>query len=182
MPQVVWLAADEESETRSEFPDTRLDARSTCTHSMSNQPTLPVAPVRADDEDKKGKKKDNEGGTAPGTKSKPDEEETELSEEDQQLQNELEMLVERLKEPNTSLYAPALESLRTLIRTSTSSMTSVPKPLKFLRPHYPDLQALYETWKPSSDKVQQPNSLYSRINAFAVVICRYPLMSGYDLL
>ncbi|KZV85180.1 26S proteasome regulatory complex, non-ATPase subcomplex, Rpn1 subunit [Exidia glandulosa HHB12029] len=36
----------------------------------------------------------------------------------------------------------ALETHRTLIRTSTSSMTSVPKPLKFLRPHYPDLQTL----------------------------------------
>jgi len=32
-------------------------------------------------------------------------------------------------------------------------MTSVPKPLKFLRPHYPDLQALYEKWPPSEDKV-----------------------------
>ncbi|THU94718.1 26S proteasome regulatory complex, non-ATPase subcomplex, Rpn1 subunit [Dendrothele bispora CBS 962.96] len=62
------------------------------------------------------------------------------------------MLVERLKESNTQLYRPALESLRTLIRTSTSSMTSVPKPLKFLRPHYPDLQTLYETWPASEDK------------------------------
>lgn len=58
-----------------------------------------------------------------------------------------------LQEKNTSLYRSALESLRTLIRTSTSSMTSVPKPLKFLRPHYPDLQALFETWDPSDDKV-----------------------------
>ncbi|KAF9050814.1 26S proteasome regulatory complex, non-ATPase subcomplex, Rpn1 subunit [Hymenopellis radicata] len=55
-------------------------------------------------------------------------------------------------ESNTSLYKPALESLRSLIRTSTSSMTSVPKPLKFLRPHYPDLQQLYETWPASDDK------------------------------
>ncbi|KAF9255501.1 26S proteasome regulatory complex, non-ATPase subcomplex, Rpn1 subunit [Marasmius fiardii PR-910] len=62
------------------------------------------------------------------------------------------MLVERLKESNTELYKPALETLRTLIRTSTSSMTSVPKPLKFLRPHYPDLQGLYETWPVSDDK------------------------------
>ncbi|KDR72525.1 hypothetical protein GALMADRAFT_252654 [Galerina marginata CBS 339.88] len=76
----------------------------------------------------------------------------ELSEEDQQLKDQLEMLVERLKEPNTDLYGPALETLRTLIRTSTSSMTSVPKPLKFLRPHYPALQALYETWPPSENK------------------------------
>ncbi|KII91189.1 hypothetical protein PLICRDRAFT_51364 [Plicaturopsis crispa FD-325 SS-3] len=62
------------------------------------------------------------------------------------------MLVERLKESNTELYRPALETLRTLIRTSTSSMTSVPKPLKFLRPHYPDLQTLYDTWPASEDK------------------------------
>ena len=80
------------------------------------------------------------------------------------------MLVERLKvlscifhiqqvteysyqESNAELYRSALETLRILIRTSTSSMTSVPKPLKFLRPHYIDLQALYETWSPSEDKV-----------------------------
>ena len=51
-----------------------------------------------------------------------------------------------MQEPNTGLYRPALETLRTLIRTSTSSMTSVPKPLKFLKPHYHDLQTLYESW------------------------------------
>lgn len=58
-----------------------------------------------------------------------------------------------LQEPNTDLYLPALETLRTLIRTSTSSMTSVPKPLKFLHPHYLELQTLYETWPPSENKV-----------------------------
>lgn len=80
------------------------------------------------------------------------------------------MLVERLKvwcmnqhfnvidsassqEPATSLHRSALETLRTLIRTSTSSMTSVPKPLKFLRPHYPDFQVLHEQWPASEDKV-----------------------------
>ncbi|KAI0694186.1 armadillo-type protein [Cytidiella melzeri] len=75
-----------------------------------------------------------------------------LSEDDQQLKNELEMLIERLKESNTELYRLALETLRNLIRTSTSSMTSVPKPLKFLHPHYPELQKLYETWPASEDK------------------------------
>ena len=33
-------------------------------------------------------------------------------------------------------------------------MTSVPKPLKFLHPHYPELQRLYETWPPSENKVR----------------------------
>jgi 26S proteasome regulatory subunit N1 len=58
-----------------------------------------------------------------------------------------------VQDPDTTLYWPALETLRTLIRTSTSFMTSVPKPLKFLRPHYPELQNLYELWSPSEDKV-----------------------------
>ncbi|KNE57245.1 hypothetical protein AMAG_02978 [Allomyces macrogynus ATCC 38327] len=76
----------------------------------------------------------------------------ELSEEDLQMKNELELCVQRLKEPNDALYRASLESLRTIIRTSTSSMTSVPKPLKFLRPHYPALKAVYETWPESGDK------------------------------
>ena len=62
------------------------------------------------------------------------------------------MLVERLKEPKLDLYKPTLEALRKLIRESTSSMTSVPKPLKFLRPHYPDLVALFDKWAESETK------------------------------
>ncbi|KAF7323921.1 26S proteasome regulatory subunit RPN1 [Mycena kentingensis (nom. inval.)] len=117
---------------------------------MPANPTDLAIPVPSEDPKKKDKQ---EGTSKQGDKSKdgdPDGEE--LSEEDLQLKNELEMLVERLKESDTGLYRPALETLRTLIRTSTSSMTSVPKPLKFLRPLYPDLQTLYNTWTPSEDK------------------------------
>jgi len=57
------------------------------------------------------------------------------------------------QEPDATLYRPALETLRTLIRTSTSSMTSVPKPLKFLRPHYYELETIYNKWPASDDKV-----------------------------
>jgi 26S proteasome regulatory subunit N1 len=70
--------------------------------------------------------------------------EEELSEEDQQLKSDLEMLVERLKEDDASLYQPSMDSIKNFIKTATSSMTAVPKPLKFLRPHYDDLTALYE--------------------------------------
>lgn len=70
----------------------------------------------------------------------------ELSEEDQQLKGELDMLVERLQEPKTELYQPALEKIKDIIKTSTSSMTAVPKPLKFLRPHYASLEAMYAEW------------------------------------
>ncbi|KAK3990060.1 armadillo-type protein [Cladorrhinum sp. PSN332] len=76
----------------------------------------------------------------------------ELSEEDQQLKSELEMLVERLTESDASLYKPALEAMKNFIKTSTSSMTAVPKPLKFLRPHYETLTKLYEEWPAGDDK------------------------------
>ncbi|XP_064634974.1 26S proteasome non-ATPase regulatory subunit 2-like [Lineus longissimus] len=77
-------------------------------------------------------------------KDKKTDEGVDLSEEDKQLQDELNLLVERLTEPDEKLYKPSLESLRTLIRASTTSMTSVPKPLKFLRPHYETMKEIYE--------------------------------------
>lgn len=75
-----------------------------------------------------------------------------MSEEDKQLQEELNMLVERLMEPDQKLYKPALESLRSQIRASTTSMTSVPKPLKFLRLHYESLKEVYEKIKDDTTK------------------------------
>lgn len=76
----------------------------------------------------------------------------ELSEEDQQLKSELDMLVERLTELDTTLYKSALEAIKDSIKTSTSSMTAVPKPLKFLRPHYLPMIKLYEEWPAGENK------------------------------
>ncbi|PSN61915.1 26S proteasome regulatory complex, non-ATPase subcomplex, Rpn1 subunit [Corynespora cassiicola Philippines] len=76
----------------------------------------------------------------------------ELSEEDQQLKNELDMLVERILESDSSLYKPALDNIKEFIKTSTSSMTAVPKPLKFLRPHYEKLTKAYESWPEGENK------------------------------
>ncbi|KAM7286914.1 26S proteasome non-ATPase regulatory subunit 2 [Ixodes scapularis] len=96
---------------------------------MKEKATTPAAEA----EQKPAKEKKNEG-----------EKELEMSEEDKLLQEELEMLVQRLSEDNSELYLAALESLRTQIKASTTSMTSVPKPLKFLKPHYKTLQEVYE--------------------------------------
>ena len=86
-----------------------------------------------------------EGTSATDPKAaKPVVEDEDLSEDDRQLKEELLLCVERLKENNPGLYRPALEILRTKIRESTSSMTSVPKPLKFLRNQYEALKAVYE--------------------------------------
>ena len=57
---------------------------------------------------------------------------------------------------------PALQALRTFIRTSTSSMTSVPKPLKFLRPFYEELGKIRRVWHPSM--VEERVSLIPRLH------------------
>lgn len=57
------------------------------------------------------------------------------------------------------MYRPALEELRRQIRSSTTSMTSVPKPLKFLRPHYAKLKEIYEGMAPGENKVSLVCSL-----------------------
>lgn len=71
-------------------------------------------------------------------------EDTDLSEEDQQLKDELTLCVTRLTESDETLYKSSLEILRTKIRSSTSSLTSVPKPLKFLREHFEALSECFE--------------------------------------
>ena len=73
------------------------------------------------------------------------------SEEDKQLQDELNMIIERLMENDSTLWMPSLEIMRTLICAATTSMTSVPKPLKFLRPHYASLKQIVE-------KIEEPKA------------------------
>lgn len=73
-------------------------------------------------------------------------EEEQLSEDDLKLKTDLELLVERLKENDSKLYEPSLTQLKEFIKSSTSSMTAVPKPLKFLRPSFPALCEVYDSW------------------------------------
>ncbi|XP_059449342.1 26S proteasome non-ATPase regulatory subunit 2 homolog A-like isoform X3 [Corylus avellana] len=94
-------------------------------------------------------------GTVPSKdskKKKDEKKEEDLSDEDLALKQQLELYVERVQDPDTGLQKVALESMRQEIQTSTSSMTSVPKPLKFLRPHYGILKAYYETMQDSDLK------------------------------
>ena len=100
----------------------------------------------------------------PADKSKKTAEEEQLSEEDAKLKDDLELLVQRLKEDDVSLYAPSMQKLKEFIQNSTSSMTAVPKPLKFLRPDYPDLCALYDKW---TDK-QAKSSLAGILSVLAM--------------
>jgi len=84
-----------------------------------------------DKKDKNSKKKDGKGDELA---IQPDS----LSEEDRELKERLETCVETLAR------LQALDIMVTELRTATSSMTSVPKPLKFLRPQFPILKATFQ--------------------------------------
>lgn len=105
-----------------------------------------MAPSKAPEAAVKNEPTSNEPEASKANQKKKQEEE--LSEEDQRLKDDLELLVERLNEPNQSidLYNEYLNTLKTHIKESTTSMTAVPKPLKFLRPHYPLISELYDNW------------------------------------
>ena len=68
------------------------------------------------------------------------------------MKEDLELLVERIQDADASLHAPALTQMREKIRAATSTMTSVPKPLKFLRAHYDTVKAAREKMTSDADK------------------------------
>jgi 26S proteasome regulatory subunit N1 len=78
---------------------------------------------------KEGKKKEDK-------EKEPDE----MSPEDKLLLEGLELAVTRTKDADAGIVSMALDHLAKEIKSATASMTSVPKPLKFLRPHYGDLK------------------------------------------
>uniref|UniRef100_A0AAQ5Y0F6 26S proteasome non-ATPase regulatory subunit 2 n=1 Tax=Amphiprion ocellaris TaxID=80972 RepID=A0AAQ5Y0F6_AMPOC len=84
-----------------------------------------------------------------------------------------------LQEKNTELYRPALEELRRQIRSSTTSMTSVPKPLKFLRPHYGKLKDIYESMAPGENKVNKCTLIDINMSLNCFIFCLlHTLMSN----
>eukprot|EP00281_Chroomonas_sp_CCMP1168_P026072 CAMPEP_0206230098 /NCGR_PEP_ID=MMETSP0047_2-20121206/10060_1 /ASSEMBLY_ACC=CAM_ASM_000192 /TAXON_ID=195065 /ORGANISM="Chroomonas mesostigmatica_cf, Strain CCMP1168" /LENGTH=915 /DNA_ID=CAMNT_0053653463 /DNA_START=69 /DNA_END=2816 /DNA_ORIENTATION=- len=80
--------------------------------------------------------------------------EEEMSSEDIELRDRLALMVERVKDTDQGVIKSALDSMRQEIREATSSMTSVPKPLKFLRPHYGGMKEHFETMMESDNKFQ----------------------------
>jgi 26S proteasome regulatory subunit N1 len=97
---------------------------------------------------------DNTQGSVPGAEDTSD-----MTEEDRLLKEKLNDLVKELQElletNNKDAVNENLTKIRSEIQTSTSSMTSVPKPLKFLRPHLEFFKQKYETLEESNIKVGQ---------------------------
>ena len=74
------------------------------------------------------------------------------SAEDRELKERLLLAVERLRDPVPELVKAALELLRKELREATSSMTSVPKPMKFLGPHLAALKSAFEVMPPGDNR------------------------------
>lgn len=108
---------------------------------------------QAPDSGKADKAAANGKDAAPGKggKGKGKEEVEPLSDEDQALKDNLELMVERLADADAGVVKLALGSMLAEIRSATASMTSVPKPLKFLRPHYDALKARHEALPAGSE-------------------------------
>lgn len=85
--------------------------------------------------------KGKDGATKSGKKGQDEKQEPELSDEDLELKKNLELMVERVKDADPGVQKLALQSICNEIRSTAASMTSVPKPLKFLRPQFDVLKA-----------------------------------------
>ncbi len=80
------------------------------------------------------------------------------------------MLVTRITEPGNApeLRIAALDALSHEIRTSTSSMTAIPKPLKFLRVHYDTLKNFFDNKEAEPVKVSE--SYIAMLRHFAIIV------------
>lgn len=73
-------------------------------------------------------------------KKKNAKEEAGPSEEDLRIQAEVELLVTRVGDANPAIATTALESLATTLRTHTGTVASIPKPLKYVRKMFSQLE------------------------------------------
>ena len=118
-----------------------------------------------------GKKKKDASKSKDKSSKKSDEIEDDqnaMSEEDKELKERLETCVSTLiNEANeASVTIPirlkALDVIVTELRSATSSMTSVPKPLKFLRPKFDSLKGYYESIQGEGEGVTDKELLFLR--------------------
>jgi hypothetical protein len=105
------------------------------------------------------------------------------------LKEKLEILIERLSDRDAAQRDYALKEFKTEISGATSSMTSVPKPLKFLSPHYKRIVEIYESQIDGEYKVsiiqlrdfeqQLTHLLYGINQILAEKICRLCLSTWH---
>mmetsp|Transcript_12458 Transcript_12458/g.29984 ORF Transcript_12458/g.29984 Transcript_12458/m.29984 type:complete len:944 (-) Transcript_12458:122-2953(-) len=125
-----------------------------------------AVPVTAESDSKKKKDEDKK------SKSTSDDfeiKEDAMSEEDKELKQRLEECVSTVLNENDEagvtipIRVTALDVIVNELRTATASMTSVPKPLKFLRPHFAPLKVLYGTLKSTETTDKDALGFHARL-------------------
>ena len=71
------------------------------------------------------------------------------------MKEKLELLVERLTDKDKAQRVNALDQLKQEIQSATKTITSVPKPLKFLSPKFEDIKAAVESESDAQLKVRR---------------------------
>eukprot|EP01083_Nonionella_stella_P213807 770817_1 len=155
--------------------------------SQKQEASIEVPSTDPSDKKEEDKNKDSNAPNAlsgidepkdPKTKSKKKgkKEERELSAEDEELKNRLEELVKGILDKDYDNVArPALNLLTTEIRTATASMTSVPKPLKFLKNDYEKIKTFYnQCIKPEKATSQQKYMEYSDLMSILAMTMEEP--------
>jgi 26S proteasome regulatory subunit N1 len=121
-----------------------------------------------------GKKKNDEKAKKL-KKSEEELKEESMSEEDKELKERLETCVSTVtNEKNEAVVTipirlTALDVIVNELRTATASMTSVPKPLKFLRPNYASLRKLFLSLQKQELSTTEKESLEFRARLADVV-------------
>jgi 26S proteasome regulatory subunit N1 len=98
-------------------------------------------------------------------KSGEDVKEDTMSDEDKELKERLETCVTTVvneaneEDVTIPIRLKALDVIVAELRSATASMTSVPKPLKFLRPHFAALKSLFVSLGETSPKTMDQDYL-----------------------
>jgi len=93
-----------------------------------------------------------EKGKEASEKDKKQSKPEKLSEEDLEYKKNIDDMVEGLFLSDYDLRINSYNMLKHEITTSTSSMTSIPRPLKFIRTHFTEIKNFYEKFIPATEK------------------------------
>lgn len=99
---------------------------------------------------------------APSDKKKHTKEDSGPSQEDLQIQADVELLVTRIADASAPIAATAMETLASMLQTHSGGVASIPKPLKFVRRLFAQLEAAAVTME-SADNARRLHDIMSFI-------------------
>lgn len=66
------------------------------------------------------------------------------SEEDKALKERVDLMVERMEDTDPQIVIRSVQMMKDEIKSASGTMTSIPKPFKFLQPHYAKIKEVFE--------------------------------------